>query len=141
MCDKTCFVTSRILEAKRNFPYFANHELEICDKRIQNRVQKHKKSKNVFPNYVRKYPLHCCGFLKRETHSNGAGQGCHSSRLVGNFNCWKTHFLRCERALVLLFSTPGMCGVRDSIVCKTIGTVVDFRQVGREKLEETEPIF
>ena len=32
-----------------------------------------------------------------------------------------------------------MCGVRGSIVCKTICTVVDFRQVGREKLEETEP--
>ena len=32
-----------------------------------------------------------------------------------------------------------MCGVRGSIVCKTIGTVVDFRQVGRGKLEETEP--
>ena len=49
------------------------------------------------------------------------------------------NFLLCERALGLLFSTPGMRGVRGSIVCKTIGTVVDFRQVGREKLEETEP--
>ena len=57
---------------------------------------------------------------------------------LGNFNWEEPHFLRCERALVLLFSTP-WCGVRGSIVCKTIGTVVDFRQVGREKLEETEP--
>ena len=65
------------------------------------------------------------------------GQGSPSSRL-DNFNC-SPIFLRCERALGLLFSTPGMCGVRGSIVCKTIVTGVDFRQVGREKLEETEP--
>ena len=49
------------------------------------------------------------------------------------------NFLRCERVLVLLFSMPGMCAVWGSVVCKTMGTVVDFRQVGREELEETEP--
>ena len=32
-----------------------------------------------------------------------------------------------------------MCGVWGSVVCKTMGTVVNFRQVEKEELEETEP--
>ena len=47
--------------------------------------------------------------------------------------------LRTRFGFAVFDARTGMCGVWGSVVCKTMGTVVDFRQVEKEELEETEP--